>query len=75
MSSNLNQTERLKQFKVPPVLSVAFEYTLENLIKTDNKVICKGCGNEMSFNIDTRTSNLVTHIRDTNHIKHASVYD
>jgi bifunctional ADP-heptose synthase (sugar kinase/adenylyltransferase) len=62
--------DRLKEFKIPDILVVAFEYEKDKFVYIDNTVTCKGCGDKLKFNLDTRTSNLITHLRDTNFVKH-----
>jgi hypothetical protein len=67
--------ERLKDFKVPEIVQAAFEYDKQKLINISNRVKCKGCGIELKFNIESNTSNLVAHVRDTNPLKHKVYYE
>jgi hypothetical protein len=65
----VKNSDKLKSVKVPDVLNIGYEFDLEKLIYVDNKVKCKGCGESIAFNLETRTSNLISHLK-TNAIKH-----
>ena len=63
------------EFTLPFILRIAFEYDPATLANANNKIKCKGCEKQLLFCQGNRTSNLISHLRDTNKIKHKVFYD
>jgi hypothetical protein len=45
------------------------------LVRLDNKIKCRGCEEELKFNIESKTSNILSHVRDTKLAKHKDRYE
>jgi hypothetical protein len=44
------------------------------LVRLDNKIKCRGCEEDLKFNIESKTSNILSHVRDTKLAKHKDIY-
>jgi hypothetical protein len=54
------------ELTIPFILRIAFEYDPATLSNANNKIKCRGCEKQLLFGHGSRTSNLISHLRDTN---------
>ena len=64
-----------KNYPAILILTSCYDFDVAHLNEKANQVTCKGCGQKMKYNLSSKTSNLVNHIKDNESKKsmHAAI--
>ena len=73
--SSVSTTSNSSRKNYPAILTSCYDFDVAHLNEKANQVTCKGCGQKMKYNLSSKSSNLVNHIKDNESKKsmHAAI--